>query len=428
MNKSPKPSFTSWVSERILRHWSAPGETFDRKFKPGDHPELTLYYEPGDAHSHLCAQLVPLWEERLAIDIRIAILPTPDEAAYPVAESQRQFARDDAVRMAPAYGLQLREDAAIANQSMRDDAARLLLAAPDQHALLNLETAVSDCLFANDRGALDKLQNQHEPLATADAAKRLQKNRQEQTKRGHYLPGMWHFGGEWFWALDRVDFLEARLRKLGLMDGDAPLLQRDDSAARLPAVSVDAPLDYYFSFRSPYSYLSVTDVQRLIADTGVTVRVRPVLPMVMRGHPVPMAKKKYIPTDTLRLAKQQGKPFGKVHDPVGKGVERCLTVFTLCEGTDQQLQFLQAAGLAIWSMGLDLTKDAGLRHVCEQAGVDWNAASEKLAAGMDLAFAETNRQALFDAKLWGVPSFVIGDLATWGQDRLWMVEEALRRR
>ena len=27
--------------------------------------------------------------------------------------------------------------------------------------------------------------------------------------------------------------------------------------------------------------------------------------------------------------------------------------------------------------------------------------------------------------LWGVPSFRVGDLAVWGQDRLWAVQEAL---
>ena len=40
--------------------------------------------------------------------------------------------------------------------------------------------------------------------------------------------------------------------------------------------------------------------------------------------------------------------------------------------------------------------------------------------------AERNREALFGLGLWGVPSFAVGDTAVWGQDRLWLIEQALR--
>jgi 2-hydroxychromene-2-carboxylate isomerase len=29
--------------------------------------------------------------------------------------------------------------------------------------------------------------------------------------------------------------------------------------------------------------------------------------------------------------------------------------------------------------------------------------------------------------LWGVPSFRVGDVAVWGQDRLWVIETELQR-
>jgi len=29
--------------------------------------------------------------------------------------------------------------------------------------------------------------------------------------------------------------------------------------------------------------------------------------------------------------------------------------------------------------------------------------------------------------LWGVPSFRVGDVAVWGQDRLWVIEAELKR-
>jgi 2-hydroxychromene-2-carboxylate isomerase len=38
---------------------------------------------------------------------------------------------------------------------------------------------------------------------------------------------------------------------------------------------------------------------------------------------------------------------------------------------------------------------------------------------------ENNRLAMFADDLWGVPSFRFGQLSTWGQDRLWLVEKAV---
>ena len=39
--------------------------------------------------------------------------------------------------------------------------------------------------------------------------------------------------------------------------------------------------------------------------------------------------------------------------------------------------------------------------------------------------AEENRQEMDDLGLWGVPSFRIDETATWGQDRLWVIEDRM---
>ena len=51
---------------------------------------------------------------------------------------------------------------------------------------------------------------------------------------------------------------------------------------------------------------------------------------------------------------------------------------------------------------------------------------EALADETWRAPAEVNRRALFDAGLWGAPSYCVnGRPAHWGQDRLWALEEDL---
>ena len=37
-----------------------------------------------------------------------------------------------------------------------------------------------------------------------------------------------------------------------------------------------------------------------------------------------------------------------------------------------------------------------------------------------------NQSEMLSYDIWGVPSFRVGDVAAWGQDRLWVIEEALK--
>lgn len=160
---------------------------------------------------------------------------------------------------------------------------------------------------------------------------------------------------------------------------------------------------------------------------GAPLAVRPMLPMAMRGMKVPSRKRLYIVRDVKREADRLGQPFGRIADPIGAGAERCLTVFQLAEGVEQQLDFLVAASRAVWAESVDVATDDGLRQVCERAGISRSVAADKLAAGMDLDAAEADRSPLFEAGLWGVPSFRWGDFSTWGRDRFWMIEALAQR-
>ena len=89
---------------------------------------------------------------------------------------------------------------------------------------------------------------------------------------------------------------------------------------------------------------------------------------------------------------------------------------------------------AAFAEGIDTGEDAGLQHVVECAGLSWSAARPHLDTGGWQDELESNRAAMFEAGLWGVPSFRLRgpggepDFWTWGQDRLWCVEQEIRRR
>lgn len=386
-------------------------------------PTLELYFEPGDPHSHLALQALGKFADRLHCPVQVLVVSAPSANAYPEADKQRQFALADASRIAPAWGLQFPAEPKLPSEESRQRANQVFAGHHgDIYKVLTLEAQTRDALFTGAAWPDDLKPDQNRSRAQAE----LDRNALQREKMGHYLPAMWQFDGEWFWALDRFEFLQPKLLKWGALESEQPLLAFDPSAARLPANRGNT-LDFYFSFRSPYSYLAAEYVLKNHQQWPVNVNVKPVLPMAMRGLPVPRAKRLYIVRDVKRAAKRDGYAFGRIADPIGAGAERALTVFNLCEGSKQQLQFLAAAGRAAFAQGQDLATDAGLLHASRQAGLDDNQVLAKVAKGMDLDLAEMNRQDLFNQGLWGVPCWTLGELTTWGYDRRWMLEQQLQK-
>jgi len=243
---------------------------------------------------------------------------------------------------------------------------------------------------------------------------------------GHYLGGTLYYGEEWYWGLNRLHFLETRLSQLGACK--QPL-----NHIYLPPVKPassgqsGADLHCYLSFRSPYSAI-VRDRVKAMADAyGAQLKLHIVLPMVMRGLPVPLAKKKYILFDTAREARRHGVAYGRIVDPVGKPVETAYSLMPWAREQGLDYAFAQSWITGVWAEGLDAGKLKNLRFITERAGLDWNAAKDRLGTEDWRAEAEANRADLMARGIWGVPSFRVGDTITWGQDRLWVVENALQK-
>lgn len=177
-------------------------------------------------------------------------------------------------------------------------------------------------------------------------------------------------------------------------------------------------IEYFFSFRSPYSYLSAERAFALPQRLGIELVWRGVRPMAMRGQPLPRAKQFYILRDTAREADRLGLPFGKIYDPLGEGVWRCLTIAEHALTQDKLAAFVTRASRAIWGEGVDVRRDADLRAICEASGLAWH---DCIAAEQRADYrqrVEDNTARLAALGHWGVPTFITPDGASfWGQDR-----------
>ena len=73
-----------------------------------------------------------------------------------------------------------------------------------------------------------------------------------------------------------------------------------------------------------------------------------------------------------------------------------------------------------------------LKELIEDLGLDWNEAQKHLDTDKWKDELEKNRLIMYEGNSWGVPTFrlVDGDktFTTWGQDRIWLIEEEIIKR
>ena len=81
----------------------------------------------------------------------------------------------------------------------------------------------------------------------------------------------------------------------------------------------------------------------------------------------------------------------------------------------------------IWAEARDVSAYVDLRAVVERAGLPWDEARAALGDPEAAKAAQAHAADLAVIGLWGVPSLRVGDFVAWGQDRLPLLLDRLRR-
>jgi len=383
---------------------------------------LAYFHRIGDPASALTAPLLAKLAGRFDITVDVHLVGRPEAAVMPEPHRLEAFGRGDAERLARQFGLAFR-DPGTPPDPVR--AARAEIAADAALDCPDALQTVCDIDAAFWTGA---------PLPeTGDEARTAARMKTAEAQRdaaGHFQSATVFLDGEWYWGADRFHYLEARLGRQGLRRDDIP-----DATPLAPVLHESmatgdtggAELEFFPSLRSPYTYLAARRTFDLARRWNARVKISFVLPMVMRSLPVPRRKGVYFLKDCAREAERIGLDFGDICDPLGRPAERGLAVLHHALEAGRGEAFLLSYLSGVWSQGIDAGSDRGLRKLAERAGLDWTGARKALADESWRTTAETNRARLTGLGLWGVPSYRMGDCAVWGQDRLWVVEEALAR-
>ena len=414
------PPLTAFLTSRArrdaLRKFHAP-----RRRLSGAKPTIRYFHQVDDPYSQLAAQLLAPLMTRYNAAFEIYLVPPPDDAAAPERERLRAYGLRDAVRLARAYQLDFLPAARLPSPETLMLATRRLAASLSPQAFAESVAAVGAMWTG---GNLD-------PAGAASpdaAAAALEQGRALRAALGHYLGGMFQFEGEWYWGVDRLNHLEERLTGLGLDNaaaGTPPLAPYKTMRLDRPAAPGPAPvIEFWFSFRSPYVSIAFPRVRKLALHYGAELRLRPILPMIMRGLPVPRSKSRYIMLDTMREAGRSGMSYGRMIEPVGAPTERCMAVLWRAMAVGKGEAFGELALKSIFAEGRSPGEDKVLFDIAHRAGLGDEDVRTGLADDSWRVPAEANRRALLEAGLWGAPTYrVNGKPAHWGQDRLWALEE-----
>ena len=390
--------------------------------------EVVYFHQIDDPYSHLLVQALARLQSSYDIDLELRIVPAPADDAAPERAALEDYSRRDAAAIAPFYDLQFDDPGSQPAAELCQLAERALVASGNKVAAA---VEIGAALWAGDSQTLSKM-----PLVSDTlAAEQREDGRREREALGHYLGGTLYYAGEWYWGIDRLPYLEERLIQTGLQrSGHRQVVHFQPRPAFMSRPAQQRlTLEYYPSIRSPYSYVSMPETLDLPSHYPVDLVVRPVLPMVMRGLPVPAVKGRYILLDTKREADRVGVPFGHIFDPVGDPVRRCYSLFAMADEVGKGGELLLAFCKMAWSEGIDVGSDQGIKIVVERAGLDWAAASEVIDNTDWEGPIEENRLQMMASGLWGVPSYRLLDdkgrevFSCWGRDRIWLLAHEIQR-
>lgn len=196
--------------------------------------------------------------------------------------------------------------------------------------------------------------------------------------------------------------------------------------------------DFYFSFRSPYSYLAMPLIETLQAQYDARANMRIVRPIAVR---IPGFFQKvnplwppYLGRDTRRIAEMNAIPYRWPRpDPIVQDREtrevakdqpyimRVSRLGALAAERGKGFEFVRAASHMMWSGETDDWPAPGKLSACASAvGLDGEALEHDAsadAARLD-AIIEGNEEAQTLAGHWGVPLFVFEGEPFFGQDRV----------
>jgi 2-hydroxychromene-2-carboxylate isomerase len=194
------------------------------------------------------------------------------------------------------------------------------------------------------------------------------------------------------------------------------------------------PIEFYFDFSSPYSYLASEKIEAIAAKYGRTVAYKPTLLGVAfkaSGMPplvdIPL-KGDYSRRDFARSARFSGVKFNMPEKfPISTVNAARALLWLQGTGSAKAVSFVHKTFRTYWVDGRDVNDPAVLGDIADDLGIDKKA---MLAAIQDPAIKEKLKAVVEESVargVFGAPFFFVDGEPFWGNDRLPQIERWLER-
>ena len=194
-----------------------------------------------------------------------------------------------------------------------------------------------------------------------------------------------------------------------------------------------APIDFWFDFSSPYSYIANEWVDALAARHGRTVRRHAMLLGVtfqaaeLKSPVAYPIKREYSVRDFARSARFEGLPYLQpAAFPIATHhAARVFWWLADTRGETAAAQWTRSAFRAYFTRGVALNDAAALKALAGESGLDAAAAEQ---AWNDPVWKDRLKRANDDALaagMFGAPYFVVDGEPFWGNDRKAQIERWL---
>ncbi|MBI4208270.1 MAG: 2-hydroxychromene-2-carboxylate isomerase [Deltaproteobacteria bacterium] len=190
-------------------------------------------------------------------------------------------------------------------------------------------------------------------------------------------------------------------------------------------------VEFFYDFASPYTYLASTQIEEICKHHGAKLQWRPFLlgAVFKASGNVPPSqvapKAQYMLRDLHDWAEYFEVPF-KFPSTFPPNSLKSMRAALVAEREGRLVPFSHACFKAFWVEDRNISESDVIAAIGEQVGIP----REKLLAGVEEPEIKDKLKANTEEAVargaFGAPAFFMGDRLFWGQDRLVLLEEALK--